>query len=134
MFHKTLATTLRKLGLGALLLLCAVSALSATGADDDLLDLESATNNPQVKQLMERMDKAGIKTDSLLDAHFLFASLLWGSVGMGYVLYARRQRMIVPFIGGVGMIGASYLVSSWAWMSALCVGLIIGVYKLIEWG
>jgi hypothetical protein len=37
-------------------------------------------------------------------------------------------------IAGVGMIGASYLINSWAWMSVVCVGLMVAVYKLIEWG
>ncbi len=130
--------SLRKLGLSASVLLFAVSLLAAnsptTSVDDDTIDLESLTNSPQVKRLMERMNKAGMKTDSLLDAHFLFASLLWGSVGMGYLLYARKQRLIVPFIAGVGMIGASYLINSWVWMSVVCLGLMVAVYKLIEWG
>jgi hypothetical protein len=129
---------LRKLGLSASLLLFAMSVLTTTSAptsvDDDVIDIQSLTNNPQVKQLMKRINTAGTQTDSLLDTHFLFASLFWGSVGTGYLLYARKQRLIVPFIAGVGMIGASYLINSWAWMSVVCVGLMVAVYKLIEWG
>ena len=83
---------------------------------------------------MEVMKKEGIKTDRLLDEHFLFASLLWGSVGAGYLFYARKQREIVPFIGGVMMIGVSYLVSSWFWMSILCLALVVAVYQLKKQG
>jgi hypothetical protein len=91
-------------------------------------------DNPQVKHLMEELNKEGIKTDNLLDQHFLFASLLWGSVGAGYLLYARRQRMIVPFIGGVAMIGVSYFVVAWLWMSVICIALMVAVYQLVKQG
>ena len=65
-----------------------------------------------------------------LNEKYLFASLIWGSVGGGYLLYARKQREIVPFIGGVAMIGVSISVTSWFWMSVLCALLIAGMYHL----
>jgi hypothetical protein len=40
----------------------------------------------------------------------------------------------VPFIGGVAIIGVSYLVGSWLWMSILCIALMVSVYQLIRWG
>ncbi|MEJ2087594.1 MAG: hypothetical protein P8Y69_03790 [Gammaproteobacteria bacterium] len=44
------------------------------------------------------------------------ASLLWavlfGSIGMGYLIYGRKQRSIVPFISGIGLIGFPYFVSN----------------------
>ena len=83
---------------------------------------------------MDQLNRDGIKTDNLLDQHYLFASLLWGSVGAGYLLYARRQRMIGPFIAGVAMIGVSYLVSSWLWMSVICIALLVAVYRLVKQG
>src|SRR5579862_6479414 len=49
--------TLRKLALGASLLLLAISVLATNSpvisAEDDAFDVQSITNNPQVKQLME---------------------------------------------------------------------------------
>jgi hypothetical protein len=68
----------------------------------------------------------------LLDAHFLFASLFWGSVGGGYLVYAHRQREIAPFLGGVAMITVSCLVNSWFWMSLAGTGLMVGVYLLMK--
>lgn len=133
-------SSLRKLGLAGLLVTFAVSLPATnspapiTPANTNFINPEIVDDNPQVKQLMEVMKKEGIKTDNLLDEQFLFASLLWGSVGAGYLLYARKQRQMVPFIGGVAMIGVSYFVGSWFWMSILCIALMVGVYQLMKRG
>ena len=130
----------RRLGLACSLVVFAVS-LSATNSpapiapsNTNFLDPQIFDDNPQVNQLTEAMKKEGIKTDSLLDERFLFASLLWGSVGAGYLLYARKQREIAPLIGGVAMIGVSYFVGSWFWMSILCLALMVAVYQLMKRG
>jgi hypothetical protein len=68
------------------------------------------------------------------DSSFLFASLLWGSVGIGYWVYGKRQRAMSPMLGGVAMIGISYLVSSWLLMSLLCIAIGAGVYALLKRG
>jgi hypothetical protein len=71
---------------------------------------------------------------NLLNVHFLFASLIWGSIGVGYCIYGKRQQSIVPFIGGVLMIIASYFISSALLMSLDCLGLMVGVYVLVKQG
>jgi hypothetical protein len=66
--------------------------------------------------------------------HFLFASLVWGSVGVGYFIYGKKQSSLVPMVGGVLMIAASYFAGS-AWlMSLICAGLIAAVYLLLKRG
>jgi len=71
---------------------------------------------------------------NLFDPGFLFASLIWGSVDVGYFIYGKRQQSFVPMIGGVLMIAASYFVSS-AWvMSLVCLGLVAAVYFLLKQG
>ena len=70
----------------------------------------------------------------LLNTKFLFASLIWGTVGAGYLLYARQQRAPVPFLGGVVMIAVSFLISSWFWMSVVCIALMVGVHQLMKRG
>ena len=131
-------STLRKIGLAGLLMVLAVSLYATnspppiTPADTNFIDPQIINGNPQVKQLMETMKRDGMNGGSLLDEHFLFASLFWGSVGGGYLFYARKQRMIVPFLGGVAMIGVSCFVSSWVWMSVVCVALIAVMYQLIK--
>jgi hypothetical protein len=131
---------LRKWWLASSLVVFAVSLFATNSpaptapVDTNFIDPQIVDGNPQVTKLVETLKKEGLKTDSLLDAHFLFASLLWGSVGMGYLIYARKQRMIVPLVGGVAMIGASYFISSWAWMSVVCIALMVVVYQLIRQG
>jgi len=105
-----------------------------TPGDTNFLDPQVLEDNPQVKQLMETLKQDGLTTDSLLDEHFLFASLLWGSVGAGYLLYGRKQRSMVPFVGGAAMIAVSFWISSWVWMSLVCVLLIVAVHQLIKRG
>ena len=68
------------------------------------------------------------------DASFLFASLLWGSIGVGYWIYGKKQREMMPMIGGAAMIGISYLVSSWLLMSLLGLALVVAVYLLVKRG
>jgi hypothetical protein len=70
----------------------------------------------------------------MFDAHFLFASLIWGSVGFGYFIYGKKQAQWVPMVGGIAMIAASYLVSSALLMSLVCIGIGLGVYWLLKEG
>jgi hypothetical protein len=66
--------------------------------------------------------------------NFLFASLIWGSVGVAYFIYGKRQSSWVPMLGGVLMIAASYFVASVLLMSLVCAGLIAAVYALVKNG
>jgi hypothetical protein len=59
-----------------------------------------------------------------LNSNVLFASLFWGSVGLGMFIYGKRQSSFVPLIGGLLMMLLSYLVGDWLWMSLLCGGLV----------
>ena len=68
------------------------------------------------------------------DSSFLFASLLWGSIGVGYWIYGKKQRELMPMIGGAAMVGISYLVSSWLLMTLLGLALMVAVYLLIKRG
>lgn len=80
------------------------------------------------------MGQATVTTVNLPDSKFLFASLLWGSIGFGYFLYGKRQQSTLPMIGGVVMVAISYLVGSWFWMSLLCLALMLTVYWLLKQG
>ena len=71
---------------------------------------------------------------NLLDAKFLFASLIWGSIGVGYFIYGKRQQEIVPLVGGLVMIAVSYLVSSALLMSLISIALIATVHFLLRRG
>ncbi len=68
------------------------------------------------------------------NSSFLFASLFWGSVGIGYWVYGKKQRELMPMLGGVAIIAVSYLVSSWLLMTLLCLALMVVVYLLVKRG
>ena len=71
---------------------------------------------------------------TLFDTNFLFAALLWGSVGGGSVIYGRRQRSVVPLLGGELMVAASYFAPDVLMMSVFCIGLMAAVYVLVKRG
>ncbi len=70
----------------------------------------------------------------MFNTHFLFASLIWGSVGVGYFIYGKRQSSWVPMVGGVLMIAASYFTGSAVVMSLVCIGLMVAIYVLLKRG
>ena len=70
----------------------------------------------------------------MFTASFLFASLIWGSVGTGYCIFGMKQRSWVPLLSGVLMIGVSYGVSSALLMSLACIALMGAVYWLLKQG
>ena len=44
-----------------------------------------------------------------MDETKLVWGLLFGAVGIGYLVYGRRQRILMPFLTGVGLIGLPYV-------------------------
>lgn len=68
------------------------------------------------------------------DSSFLFASLLWGSIGVGYFIYGKKQGATMPLIGGLAMIAVSYVVSGWLLMSLISIVLIVATHWLMKWG
>ena len=70
----------------------------------------------------------------MFNTQFLFASLIWESIGIGYFIYGKKQKSWVPMVGGAMMIAASYFVGSALLMSLLCGGLMVAVYVLLKQG
>lgn len=46
----------------------------------------------------------------------LFWGVLFGSIGLGFFLYGKKQRAIVPLVCGVALMVFPYFVSSTAWL------------------
>ena len=65
---------------------------------------------------------------------FLFASLVWSSVGAGYFIYGRKQKSWIATAGGLALIITSYLVSSALLMSLLSISIMTAVYLLHKRG
>jgi hypothetical protein len=57
----------------------------------------------------------------------LVASLIWGSIGMGFAIYGKKQRATSPLLGGVLLMGISYFISSALAMSVVGVALVVGI-------
>ena len=70
----------------------------------------------------------------MFNSNTLFASLIWGSVGMAYFIYGKKQSAWVPMVGGVLMIAVSYFVSSALIMSLICGVIIAAIYLLLKYG
>ena len=66
--------------------------------------------------------------------NFLFASLFWGTIACGYLVYGWKQKALMPFLGGLAMTAASILIGSAALMSLVCVGIIVAVYWMVRSG
>ena len=71
---------------------------------------------------------------NFLNANFLFASLIWGSVGFGYFIFGKKQQSVVPMIAGLVMMGVSYFAGSALVMSLICGTIVGAVYLLVKRG
>ena len=70
----------------------------------------------------------------MFNTNFLFASLIWSAVGVGYWVYGKRQSSWVAMAGGMLMIAVSYLAGSALAMSLVCIGLMAAVYMMLKQG
>jgi hypothetical protein len=64
------------------------------------------------------------------NASYVFAALIWGSIGLGFAIYGKRQRAMAPLLGGVLLMGISYLISSALYMSLAGLALLGGIWWL----
>jgi len=70
----------------------------------------------------------------MLDTNYLFASLFWGSVGVAYFVYGKKQMVMSALVGGILMIGVSYFIGSALLMSLVCLAIVGAVYWLAKRG
>lgn len=75
-----------------------------------------------------------LKQIGFLDEHYLWASCIWSAIASGYIIYGWRQRAAIPFVGGVVMTAASFLIGSALLMSLACIALMFAVYWLLKQG
>ena len=50
--------------------------------------------------------------DSMLNANFLFASLIWGAIGGGFFIYGKKQGAIMPLLCGIALMVFPYFVDN----------------------
>ena len=70
----------------------------------------------------------------MFSASSLFASLLWGSIGVGYFIYGKKQQAFSAMGGGILMMVGSYFISSALLMSVVSLGIVGVVYWLAKRG
>jgi hypothetical protein len=70
----------------------------------------------------------------MFETNTLFASLIWGSAGMGYFIFGKKQRTWAPMAGGLIMTLVSYAVASALLMSLICAAIMAAVYFLSRQG
>ncbi len=69
----------------------------------------------------------------LTNQNFIWASMFWGAVGSGYLIYGWRQRAGIPFAGGAAMTAASFFLPA-LWMSLAAVAIMFAVWWLCQQG
>jgi hypothetical protein len=91
---------------------------------------------PRSNLLRWRLQKGRMPDFSALNlsASFLFASLIWGSIGAGMAIYGKKQRSGIALGCGLAMVGVSYFVSSAVLMSLACVAILVAMYWLKRQG
>ena len=76
-----------------------------------------------------------MKIVNWLNENFLVASMIWGSVATGYLIYGWKQKAVMPLAGGAAMMAASFFITSSALvMSVACLALMAVVYWLAKQG
>lgn len=58
-----------------------------------------------------------------LNASILWWGLLFGSIGMGFFIYGRKQRAIVPLVCGVALMAFPYFVTGTVWLIVVGIAL-----------
>ena len=59
-----------------------------------------------------------------MNASTLWWGLLFGSIGLGFFVYGRKQRAIVPLLCGIALMVFPYFVSGTAWLIIIGVVLV----------
>lgn len=65
-----------------------------------------------------------------MDTSSLLWGLLFGSIGVGFLIYGRKQRAVVPLICGLGLVIFPYFVSNTILLVAIGAVLIAIPYFL----
>jgi hypothetical protein len=69
-----------------------------------------------------------------LNEHYLWASMFWGAIATGYLIYGWKQRSLIPFLGGLAMTTASIFIFSALLMSLTGMAIMLAVWWLLKRG
>jgi hypothetical protein len=60
----------------------------------------------------------------------LFVGMIVSAVGVGYIMYGRRQTRFVPVIAGVVLCIYPYFVDDWVWLAVIGVPLLVAPFLI----
>jgi hypothetical protein len=66
--------------------------------------------------------------------HYIWASFLWGTIAGGYCLFGWKQRSLIPFLGGLAMTAATFLITNTVWLSLASIAIMVIVWWLARQG
>lgn len=55
----------------------------------------------------------------------IFLSLIFGSIGMGYLVYGKKQQRLLPLVSGLVLCAIPYFISSALILSGICILVIL---------
>lgn len=58
----------------------------------------------------------------------LMLGVLFGSIGLGFFVYGKKQKAVIPFVSGIGLMALPYFISNIYILILVCIGLIILPY------
>ena len=60
----------------------------------------------------------------------LFIGIVTGALGVGYIVYGRRQVKFVPVISGVALCAYSYFIDDWVWLCVIGALLLVAPFLI----
>ena len=73
-------------------------------------------------------------TSLLQDGSFIWASMLWGTVAGGYLIYGWRQKAGIPLAAGAAMTFMSFIGPNALVMSLVCLSVVGLTWWLLKQG
>ncbi|MFC1486034.1 hypothetical protein ACFL55_03300, partial [Candidatus Latescibacterota bacterium] len=62
-----------------------------------------------------------------MTSSYIFTALLWSSIGFGFFIYGKKQKAIIPLVGGILLMGISYAVRTPLNLSLVSAAIIAGI-------
>ena len=63
-----------------------------------------------------------------MDSSYIFAAFFWGTVGFGFFIFGKKQKSIIPLIGGILLMGISYAIRTALNLSLISIAIIVAIY------
>ena len=65
-----------------------------------------------------------------MNVSYLFTAFFWGTIGFGFFIYGKKQKSMIPLVGGILLMGVTYLVRTALNLSLISIAIIGGIYVM----